>query len=297
MQKSLVTHPIAPGYELLGDDGTKRSICPKAEFMGVTDDFIFEKDHGETFEAELVEVYSDNHHLPVLEWNTDDNDIENAKGTSPLLSDVEIDETTGLIVKYKISGLSVQIDQNPVCPADVCPTTFKGGKKMAKDENEEPEDVEDTEETEDVEEEPEPEPAAAKPKKAPKKKKTDKAPATPPDNSEYVAKVIRENEGLKKRNAEMEGVLKDIEDAKRAELVKLVPEEHREFAEGLESKALSKVVEILGEKQEDADKKKIVEGVGTETTDQKPNSEETKDKKDQYDGFFNKSDVFKTLEK
>jgi hypothetical protein len=296
-KKSLITHPIAPGYELLGDDGSKRSICPKAEFLGVTDDFRFEIDHGDAFDAELVGSYVDNHNLPVLEWNTETINWEDMKGTSPLLADVFIDETTGLITKYKISGLSVQIDQNPVCPADTCPTEFKGGKKVTKDEEETTEDVEDTEETEEIEEEPEDESEEPKKKvKKVKKKKAEKAPESR-DRDEYIAKLIRENEGLKKRHEEMQKVLDDINAEKRKELVELVPEEHREYADGLEMEALQKVVAILGEKEKAEKDKVIVEGAGEETTDQKPDTEKTKGSEDPYKGFFDRSDVLKALEK
>jgi hypothetical protein len=295
--KSLITHPIAPGYELIGDDGSKRSICPKAKCTGVSDDFKFFTDHNEPLEAELLGYYVDDRNLPVLEWNSDNFDFKKMKGTSPHLGEVKIDETTGFITEYELTGLSIQIDQMPICPGDTCTTTFKGGKDVTKDENGDPEDVEVTEETEEIEEEPKAETPPKKAKKAPKKKKTEKAPKPDPDRDEYIAKMIRENEGLKKRNDEMQKVLKDIEDAKRAELVKLVPEEHREYADGLEMNALEKVVSILGEKKDAKDKKKIVEGAGSETTDQKPDNEETTGSKDEYKDFFNKSDVIKTLTK
>ena len=168
---------------------------------------------------------------------------------------------------------------------------------MTKDENEDTEDIEEVEEGEEVEEEPEPETKPKSKKKAPKKKKAEKAPEAGRDRDEYIAKLIRENEGLKKRESEMQKVLGDIEAEKRAELVKLVPEQHREYAESLEMDALSKVVSILGEKKDADDKKKIVEGVAEETTDQKPDNEDATGSKNPFEGFFNKSDVVKPLVK
>lgn len=299
-KQSLITHPIAPGYELIGDDGSKRSICPKAKCTGVSDDFKFFTDHDKPLEAELLGFYVDNRNLPVLEWKTEEIDFESMKGTSPHVGDVKIDETTGFIIEYELTGLSVQIEQVAVCPTDKCPTEFKGGKNVTKDKTTETEDVDDTEEIDEIEDEPEVVETTDKPKKTATKKKTAKKPETAPapgkDRDEYIAKMIRDNEGLKKRNKELEKVQADIIAAKRAELVKLVPEEHKEYAESLEIDALEKVITILGEKKAADDSTTIVTTAGTETTDQKPTTEKKDENEDPYKDFFNKSNVLKSLE-
>lgn len=148
-------------------------------------------------------------------------------------------------------------------------------------------------------------PAKDEPKAKPGEGHEPTVPASPSpskreERDEYLMKLIRENEELKKTMAEQTKVLKDIEDKKRAELMKLVPEDQAEFAKGLETNALATVVAIIEKSkahaQAEADKRKIVSSGAVETdTDQKANNEgkDTAPKKDPYENFFDRSAVLR----
>ncbi len=298
---SYISRPVSPGFELLGEDGTKRSICPKAKCNGFADNFVFEIDHGEQFQGELLGLLSDGTNNPIVEWNTTDAriDLKKMKGVSPRLSEVVVDEHTGKIVAYKIAGLSIQVEMEPVCPSSHCPTEYKGGKNMADEKKKE--DIVVVEEK-DKKTEVKEEVSETEEKPAKKGSKTPPEPAPKPsdDRDEYIAKLIRENEQAKQRMTEMQTVLDGINAAKRAELIKKVPPEHQEYAKGLEIAALEKVVSILGDVQTKAqtiaDSKKIIEGTGKETTDQKPvNEDRPANQRNPLDPdvFFDRSGVLK----
>lgn len=301
--KRYTSRPIDSGFKLRGTDGTERAVCPKAKCTGVNSVFVFELDHESKFEGVFVEVVDDPLSVfPSIVYEVPD-DVHNIistkklRGVSPLITATRIDEQTNRITEYRIDGLSLQIDKDPVCPSSNCPTKFVGGKDMSEDKKTTEEKKDDSKDKE--------APAKDEPKAKPGEGHEPAAPVTPPANKkeerdEYLMKLIRENEELKKTMAEQNKILKDIEDKKRAELMKLVPEDQAEFAKGLETNALATVVSIIEKSkahaQAEADKRKIVSAGAVETnTDQKANNEgkDTAPKKDPYDNFFDRSAVLK----
>jgi len=309
---------IAPGFELKSDNGEPLSVCETAKWSVNGGRFIHQFDHVDADTGyehfRFLETTTDlADGMPIVSFEVDETIHEHLqsdrfKGVSPVIEVQEVNEKAKKFTKYRIDGISFQFEAKPACPDSFCPTEYKGGDTVDKDEEiVEEQDAEETEETE------------TEPKKVVKQKvvKKVKAPAAEAveqalestsgnttTTAEYVARLIRQNEDLEKRIKVFEDERAVREEKRREELLASIPEEHRDFAKKLEAEALENIASILNKQRDSAKAEKdaatIVESGAVETTDadnQKKTTEETKDKtvedpeKKERD-FFDKSGVF-----
>jgi len=308
---------IATGFELKSEGNEPLSVCPAAKWnWEQSEGFILEIDHGPAKGHKILVdgVAADpDDGMPVMTYAVDDTlheliQSDKFNGISPVINVNEVNDNAKTFTDFTIRGISFQFEAAPVCPDDFCPTEYQGGDSVDKDE----EIIEETTDEETTTEEPPKKVVKQKVVRTPAKDVVEQAiESTSPQTesqAEFVARLIRERNEFETRLKAVEADVAVREDAKREELLKLIPEDQRVFAEKLESDALLNVVNILN-KQRDEEKAKtdattIVEAGAVETTDgdtdQKKKTEETTDEKKDPEQdereFFDMSGVFTVSE-
>jgi hypothetical protein len=254
-----VSKVINHGFKLRGEDGTNRPICPRAEYtVNPPGEFFFEIDHGKRFNGILIDCDPDTDGHPLVRYYVPDEVHEliksgKLKGVSPVIDVNKINQETDYITGYRLVGMSLQVEAEPVCPSGFCPTRFEGGKDMTEDIDKKTED---------------------KPKEEPVKKTENRSERD--EKAELIAKLLRDLESTKRNNEELNKQIEVINLQKREEMLKLIPEDQRDMAKALDMEALATVTSILKttrdteaaqKKKADEDtKKKVVIQTGAQET-------------------------------
>lgn len=257
-----VSKVINHGFKLRGEDGTDRPICPRAEYtVNPPEEFFFEIDHGKRFDGILIDYEPDTDGHPLIRYYVPNEVHElikggKLKGVSPVIDVNKINQETDYITGYRLVGMSLQVESEPVCPSGFCPTRFQGGKDM----------TEDVEKKEDA--------IPNKTKEEPVKKTEPKSERD--EKAELIAKLLRDLEATKKNNEELNKQIEVINQQKREEMLKLIPEDQREMAKALDMEALATVTNILKttketeaaqkKKADEDSKKKVIVQTGAQET-------------------------------